>query len=105
MPDLKNLENRSFVQMIRDKLYSSLQGYCQENFPSERFRFSKLLLRLPSLRSIAHNCLDHFRFYDIIDKCKSESDGEKSDNSTKFENTGFSFLDEMLEHSDIIMDH
>ncbi|KAB0394378.1 hypothetical protein E2I00_013359, partial [Balaenoptera physalus] len=51
-PDAKGLSNPSEVEVLREKVYASLETYCKQKYPEQQGRFAKLLLRLPALRSI-----------------------------------------------------
>lgn len=54
------------VEQLRDKVYLALDEYCRATYPEEPGRFARLLLRLPSLRSIGLKCLEHLFFYKLI---------------------------------------
>ena len=54
--DAKGLMNADAVQTSRDKLYTGLEQHCFQMHPDEKTRFAKILLRLPSLRSISLKC-------------------------------------------------
>jgi hypothetical protein len=47
-------------------VFLALEEYVRLNYPSEPGRFAKLLLRLPSLRSIGLKCLEHLFFFKLI---------------------------------------
>ncbi|OQV18795.1 putative Retinoic acid receptor RXR-alpha [Hypsibius exemplaris] len=55
-PDAKGLSNADRVEACREKLYSGLEEHCHQMHPQDVSRFAKLLLRLPSLRSISLKC-------------------------------------------------
>ncbi|CAH8834787.1 unnamed protein product [Trichobilharzia szidati] len=61
-PDANGLSSRYRVEAVREQLYSALHSYCTTNQPQDTSRFTKLLLRLPPLRSIAYKCLEHLVF-------------------------------------------
>ncbi|KAG8180005.1 hypothetical protein JTE90_020960 [Oedothorax gibbosus] len=65
-PDAKNLKSTTEVGNLRDKVYTALEDYCKQCYPSETGRFPKLLLRLPALRSIGLKCLEHLFFFKLI---------------------------------------
>ncbi|XP_015929720.1 retinoic acid receptor RXR-gamma-A isoform X1 [Parasteatoda tepidariorum] len=67
-PEAKNLKSTNEVNNLRDKVYTALDDYCRINHPQQPSRFSKLLLRLPALRSIGLKCLEHLFFYKLIGK-------------------------------------
>lgn len=62
----KGLRSVREVEILRDKIYIALDEYCRLTYPEEPGRFAKLLLRLPSLRSIGLKCLEHLFFYKLI---------------------------------------
>ncbi|XP_025190844.1 retinoic acid receptor RXR-alpha-B isoform X1 [Melanaphis sacchari] len=65
-PGSKGLQSVNEVEILRDKVYVALEEYCRTTHPEEPGRFAKLLLRLPSLRSIGLKCLEHLFFYKLI---------------------------------------
>uniref|UniRef100_A0A8C6U4D8 Retinoic acid receptor RXR n=1 Tax=Neogobius melanostomus TaxID=47308 RepID=A0A8C6U4D8_9GOBI len=65
-PDAKGLSNSSEVELLRERVYASLEAYCKHKYPDQQGRFAKLLLRLPALRSIGLKCLEHLFFFKLI---------------------------------------
>ncbi|XP_077404652.1 retinoic acid receptor RXR-beta-A isoform X2 [Vanacampus margaritifer] len=82
-PDAKGLSNPSEVELLRERVYASLETYCKQKYPDQQgssnwqksrdpvtyasaLRFAKLLLRLPALRSIGLKCLEHLFFFKLI---------------------------------------
>ncbi|KAM8883098.1 retinoic acid receptor RXR-beta-A isoform 3-T4 [Synchiropus picturatus] len=67
-PDAKGLSNPSEVELLRERVYASLETYCKQKYPDQQgsSRFAKLLLRLPALRSIGLKCLEHLFFFKLI---------------------------------------
>nr|XP_020019756.1 retinoic acid receptor RXR-beta isoform X3 [Castor canadensis] len=65
-PDAKGLSNPGEVEVLREKVYASLETYCKQKYPEQQGRFAKLLLRLPALRSIGLKCLEHLFFFKLI---------------------------------------
>ncbi|XP_069771696.1 retinoic acid receptor RXR-beta-A-like [Narcine bancroftii] len=65
-PDAKGLTNPADVEVLREKVYASLESYCKQKYPDQLGRFAKLLLRLPALRSIGLKCLEHLFFFKLI---------------------------------------
>uniref|UniRef100_A0AAZ3Q2X2 Retinoid X receptor beta n=1 Tax=Oncorhynchus tshawytscha TaxID=74940 RepID=A0AAZ3Q2X2_ONCTS len=65
-PDAKGLSSPSEVELLREKVYASLESYCKQRYPDQQGRFAKLLLRLPALRSIGLKCLEHLFFFKLI---------------------------------------
>uniref|UniRef100_A0A4W5LDZ7 Retinoid X receptor beta n=1 Tax=Hucho hucho TaxID=62062 RepID=A0A4W5LDZ7_9TELE len=64
--DAKGLSNTGEVELLREKVYASLEAYCKQKYPEQQGRFAKLLLRLPALRSIGLKCLEHLFFFKLI---------------------------------------
>ncbi|GIX80524.1 retinoic acid receptor RXR [Caerostris extrusa] len=58
----RNLKAVQDVSNLRDKVYTVLEEYCRQKYPSEGGRFAKLLLRLPALRSMGLKCYEHLFF-------------------------------------------
>ncbi|OWA51687.1 Retinoic acid receptor RXR-gamma [Hypsibius exemplaris] len=61
-PDAAGLANIDQIESCREVLYSALEAHCNKKLPKDRTRFGKLLLRLPSLRSISLKCTNQL-FY------------------------------------------
>ncbi|XP_012262808.2 retinoic acid receptor RXR-alpha-B isoform X2 [Athalia rosae] len=65
-PDVRDLISKKEVELLREKVYAALEEYTRAARPDEPGRFAKLLLRLPSLRSISLKCLEHLFFFRLI---------------------------------------
>ncbi|XP_055354116.1 LOW QUALITY PROTEIN: retinoic acid receptor RXR-alpha-B-like [Paramacrobiotus metropolitanus] len=65
-PDAKGLSNADRIEACRELLYSALEEHCQQHHPTDLSRFAKLLLRLPSLRSIGLKCLEPLFFSQLF---------------------------------------
>uniref|UniRef100_A0A1I7YM18 Nuclear receptor domain-containing protein n=1 Tax=Steinernema glaseri TaxID=37863 RepID=A0A1I7YM18_9BILA len=57
-PDVPGLSSPAVVDSQREKVLESLEEYCKLNL-HQTHRFSKLILRLPSIRSIATKCTEY----------------------------------------------
>lgn len=64
--DVRGLKSGEEVERLREKVYAALEEYTRTTHPDEPGRFAKLLLRLPSLRSIGLKCLEHLFFFRLI---------------------------------------
>ncbi|XP_074103626.1 retinoid X receptor ultraspiracle isoform X2 [Cotesia typhae] len=64
--EIRGLKSASEVEILREKVYAALEEYVRINRPNEPGRFAKLLLRLPSLRSISLKCLEYLFFHRLI---------------------------------------
>ncbi|XP_065580963.1 retinoic acid receptor RXR-like isoform X2 [Artemia franciscana] len=62
-PDTKGLKAVEKVERVREQIYIALEEYCRNSHPEEPGRFAKLLIRLPSLRSVGLKCLDYLFFF------------------------------------------
>ncbi|GIY04266.1 retinoic acid receptor RXR [Caerostris darwini] len=65
-PEARNLKAVQDVSNLRDKVYTVLEEYCRQKYPSEGGRFAKLLLRLPALRSMGLKCYEHLFFKKFV---------------------------------------
>nr|WDQ26779.1 ultraspiracle [Sogatella furcifera] len=65
-PDVRDLKSTQEVELLREKVYTALEDYTRITHPTEPGRFAKLLLRLPSLRSIGLRCQEHLFFFRLI---------------------------------------
>ncbi|XP_071556177.1 retinoid X receptor ultraspiracle isoform X1 [Temnothorax nylanderi] len=72
-PDVKGLKSVNEVSLLREKIYAALEEYTRVNCPEDTSRFAKLLLRLPSIRSIGLKCLEHMFFSKLIGQAPLES--------------------------------
>lgn len=72
-PDAKGLKTVTQVEVLREKVYATLEEYTRATYPDEPGRFAKLLLRLPALRSIGLKCLEHLFFFKLIGDTPIES--------------------------------
>ncbi|XP_025160598.1 retinoic acid receptor RXR-alpha-B isoform X2 [Harpegnathos saltator] len=65
-PDVRGLKSVQEVNLLREKIYAALEEYTRMSRPNDPGRFAKLLLRLPSIRSIGLKCLEHLFFFKVI---------------------------------------
>lgn len=74
-PDVKNLKSTTVTQvsLLREKIYAALEEYTRVNCPDDPGRFAKLLLRLPSIRSIGLKCQEHLFFSKILGEAPLEN--------------------------------
>ncbi|KAL3312678.1 Histone-lysine N-methyltransferase setd2, partial [Cichlidogyrus casuarinus] len=64
-------EISSKLDILRDILYSALSSYSINRFPNDPTRFSKLLLRLSSIRMIALKCVEYLVYLKACSKDSS----------------------------------
>lgn len=72
-PDVRGLKSIQEVSLLREKIYAALEEYTRVNCPEDPGRFAKLLLRLPSIRSIGLKCLEHLFFSKLIGEAPVEN--------------------------------
>ncbi|KAG5325152.1 RXR protein, partial [Pseudoatta argentina] len=65
-PDVRGIKSIQEVSLLREKIYAALEEYTRVNCPDDPGRFAKLLLRLPSIRSIGLKSAEHQFFYKLI---------------------------------------
>ncbi|XP_011699526.1 PREDICTED: retinoic acid receptor RXR-alpha-B [Wasmannia auropunctata] len=65
-PDVRGLKSVQEINLLREKIYASLEEYTRVNCPEDPGRFAKLLLRLPSIRSIGLKSAEHNFFFKLI---------------------------------------
>lgn len=58
--------NTEKIELCRERLYTSLEEHCHQMQPQDLSRFAKLLLRLPSLRSIGLKCPEPLFFSQLF---------------------------------------
>lgn len=64
--DAKGLISSDLTEACREKLFTGLEEHCQQTHPQDVSRFAKILLRLPSLRSISLKCPDLLFFSQLF---------------------------------------
>lgn len=64
--EVRGLKSFGEVEALREKVYASLEEHTRTSHPEEPGRFAKLLLRLPSLRSIGLKCIEYLFFYRVL---------------------------------------
>nr|AGF50212.1 ultraspiracle protein [Polyrhachis vicina] len=73
-PDVRGLKSIQEVSMLREKIYAALEEYTRVSCPDDPGRFAKLLLRLPSIRSIGLKCLEHLFFFKLLGEERAVED-------------------------------
>ncbi|XP_020295362.1 retinoic acid receptor RXR-alpha-B isoform X2 [Pseudomyrmex gracilis] len=63
-PDVRGLKEPKYVNSLREKIYAALEDYTRMT-SQDPGRFAKLLLRLPSIRSIGLKCLEYLFFFKL----------------------------------------
>lgn len=61
------------MDALQEKAQCALEEYCRTQYPSQPLRFGKLLLRLPSLRSISSAVIEQLFFVRLVGKTPIET--------------------------------
>lgn len=72
-PDHPSLPNARQVEKFQDKAYQELRNYIAQTFPDNPDRFPKLLLRLPTLRSLQPTIMEELFFAGLIGNVQIDS--------------------------------
>lgn len=72
-PDHPALIGARQVEKFQDKAYQELRAYISQTFPDNQDRFPKLLLRLPTLRSLQPNIMEELFFAGLIGNVQIDS--------------------------------
>ena len=66
--DASGLTDPSHVTNLQEKSQCALEDYVRTQYPSQPTRFGKLLLRLPSLRTISSHVIEQLFFIRLVGK-------------------------------------
>lgn len=72
-PDHPSLPNARQVEKFQDKAHQELRNYIAQTFPDNPDRFPKLLLRLPTLRSLQPTIMEELFFAGLIGNVQIDS--------------------------------
>ncbi|KRZ03222.1 Nuclear receptor subfamily 2 group F member 1-A [Trichinella zimbabwensis] len=61
------------INLLQEKAQCALEEYCKAQYPTQLNRFGKLLLRLPSLRSISSSVIEQLFFVRLVGKTPIET--------------------------------
>lgn len=65
-PDTKDIVEVEQIENIRDRYIATLCEYTKQTYPDQPHRIGNLLLRLPPLRAISLQILEHLFFFKVI---------------------------------------
>lgn len=71
-PDLRGLRAPHMVERLQDQSQAMLGEYCRSHNPEQQVRFGKLLLMLPSLRSVSPKMIEDLFFRGALDNVPIE---------------------------------
>ena len=71
--DAPGLSNPQVIEQLQEKSQCALEEYCRSQYPSQPSRFGKLLLRLPSLRTVPSAVIEQLFFIRLVGKTPIET--------------------------------
>lgn len=72
LADLRGLRAPHMVERLQDQAQAMLGEYCRSHSPDQQVRFGKLLLMLPSLRSVSPKMIEDLFFRGALDNVPIE---------------------------------
>lgn len=73
VPDACGLSDVAHIESIQEKSQCALEEYCRSQYPNQPTRFGKLLLRLPSLRTVSSAVIEQLFFVRLVGKTPIET--------------------------------
>ena len=70
--DAVGLTSPPVIEQLQEKSQCALEEYCRTQYPNQPTRFGKLLLRLPSLRTVSASVIEQIFFVRLIGKTPIE---------------------------------
>jgi len=67
------LSDNNHIESIQEKSQCALEEYCRSQYPNQPTRFGKLLLRLPSLRTVSASVIEQLFFVRLVGKTPIET--------------------------------
>lgn len=71
--DAPNLTDPQYIDSLQEKTQCALEEYSKAQYPNQPTRFGKLLLRLPSLRTINSSVIEQLFFVRLVGKTPIET--------------------------------
>jgi len=71
--DAVGLTSPQIIEQLQEKSQCALEEYCRTHYPNQPTRFGKLLLRLPSLRTVSAAVIEQLFFSRMIGKVPIET--------------------------------
>ncbi|XP_046679639.1 steroid receptor seven-up, isoforms B/C isoform X1 [Homalodisca vitripennis] len=71
--DACGLSDVSHIESLQEKSQCALEEYCRTQYPNQPIRFGKLLLRLPSLRTVSSQVIEQLFFVRLVGKTPIET--------------------------------
>lgn len=71
--DACGLSDVNHIESLQEKSQCALEEYCRTQYPNQPIRFGKLLLRLPSLRTVSSQVIEQLFFVRLVGKTPIET--------------------------------
>ena len=71
--DAVGLSSPPVIEQLQEKSQCALEEYCRTQYPNQPTRFGKLLLRLPSLRTVSASVIEQLFFVRLVGKTPIET--------------------------------
>ena len=71
--DAPGLSNSQAIEQLQEKSQCALEEYCRTQYPNQPTRFGRLLLRLPSLRTVSSQVIEQVFFLRLVGKTPIET--------------------------------
>jgi len=71
--DACGLTDAGHIESIQERAQSALEDYVRSQYAGQPTRFGKLLLRLPSLRSVSAHVIEQIFFVRLVGKTRIET--------------------------------
>ncbi|XP_002069499.3 steroid receptor seven-up, isoforms B/C [Drosophila willistoni] len=71
--DACGLSDVTHIESLQEKSQCALEEYCRTQYPNQPTRFGKLLLRLPSLRTVSSQVIEQLFFVRLVGKTPIET--------------------------------
>ena len=73
LADACGLADAGTIEQLQEKSQCALEEYCRTQYPNQPTRFGKLLLRLPSLRTVSASVIEQLFFVRLVGKTPIET--------------------------------
>ena len=71
--DAPGLTDVQVIEQMQEKSQCALEEYCRTQYPNQPTRFGRLLLRLPSLRTVSAQVIEQLFFVRLVGKTPIET--------------------------------
>ncbi|CAD0202105.1 unnamed protein product [Chrysodeixis includens] len=85
--DACGLSDVPHIESLQEKSQCALEEYCRSQYPNQPTRFGKLLLRLPSLRTVSSQVIEQLFFRFEFQRYQREAPEDAVTSSSEFHET------------------